>query len=486
MSRRLLLVLVPLFAALLIALGLPLAGIVAQRETQATYLDRLADSERFVALADAGLRSDPPRTTMLREEIQRHDELYGIAIAIVAPNRRILLSSHSTPDLRSPAVQSGLATAFAGFRADRIRTVWPWQRDPLVIVDPVGRDSDVIAAVVTVSPTDRLRAGVLRRWGLLGLLGVVPLVLAAFVAVPVSRWVLRPVRELDEASIAIGAGRLEARAETLRGPPELRRMVASFNDMADVVVRTLRRQRTFVSDASHQLRNPLMSLRLAVDNLAPYVEEDGREIHDDAVHEAEEMGRILDSLLALTRVETAGAAPRAVPLAESVAPHTPGWRATLERAGMRLDLQLPDVWVLAPGDGLGHVLDELVGNAARLSGGSLLEVRAVVADGMIEVHVRDDGAGLAAAEREQAVERFWRGRGQQNVAGTGLGLAICREVVETAGGQLDLLAAEPHGLDVRIRLARAKPPDEPAGEPEPSTGTIDGGAGVDWDDAFRR
>lgn len=454
MSRRLLLVLVPLFAALLVALGLPLAGIVAQRETQATYLDRLADTERFVALAEVGLRSE--RTALLEQEIRRYSDLYGISVAIVAPDGRALLTSQSAPDLDSPAVRDGLATALAGFRGDQIRTVWPWRRDPLVIVDPVGRDSAVVAAVVTVSPTDRLRSGVLRRWLLLGALGVVPLLLAAFVAVPVSRWVLRPVRDLDEASTAIGAGRLEARARPLRGPPELQRMVASFNDMADVVVRTLRRQRTFVSDASHQLRNPMLSLRLAVDNLAPHIDPDGREIHADAVHEAEEMGRILDSLLTLTRVESASLVPAPVLLATAIQSHVPAWQATLKRAGMALAVEVPpDVSVIAPGDGLGHVLDELIGNAARLSGGSRVEVVATIGERTIDLHVRDDGTGMDDDEREHAVERFWRGRKQQNVAGTGLGLAICREVVEAAGGQLDLLAAEPHGLDVRIRLARA-------------------------------
>jgi signal transduction histidine kinase len=453
-SRRLLLVLVPLFAALLVALGLPLAGIIAQRETQATYLDRLADSERFVALAEVGLRTD--RTAMLEQEIGRYEELYGIGVAIVGPDRRPLLTSRNSPDLDDPAVKAGLTTAFAGFRGDRIRTVWPWRKDPMVIVDPVGRDSAVVAAVVTVSPTDRLRAGVLRRWLALGALGVVPLLLAVFVAVPVSRWVLRPVRDLDEASTAIGAGRLEARPSALRGPPELQRMVASFNGMADVVVRTLSRQRTFVSDASHQLRNPLASLRLAVENLAPHVDEDGRELHADAVHEAEEMGRILDSLLALTRVESASTAPAPVALAAVVSEHETVWRSGLDRAQMTLAVDVPaDVQVIAPGDGLGHVLDELVGNAARLSGGSKVAVTAVAGDRTVDLHVRDDGVGLDASGREHAVERFWRGREQQNVSGTGLGLAICREVVEAAGGQLDLLPVEPHGLDVRIRLARA-------------------------------
>jgi signal transduction histidine kinase len=236
-------------------------------------------------------------------------------------------------------------------------------------------------------------------------------------------------------------------------------MVSSFNGMADTVVSTLRRQRTFVSDASHQLRNPLFSLRLAVDNLGPHVDADGRELHDDAVREAEEMGRILDSLLALTRVETAAAAPEPVPLAELVDAHAPAWRETLRRAGIGLDTDVPaGLWAMAPGDGLGHVLDELIGNAARLSGGSQVEVVAAVASNTVDLHVRDDGCGLDEADRELAVERFWRGRGQQNVAGTGLGLAICREVVEAAGGELTLLPNEPRGLDVRIRLELAEAP----------------------------
>jgi signal transduction histidine kinase len=327
----------------------------------------------------------------------------------------------------------------------------------------------VIAAVVTVSPTARLRSAVLRRWAFLGLLGLVPLVLAALVALPVSRWVLRPVRDLDEASTAIGAGRLEARAHALTGPPELRRMVASFNTMADIVVRTLRRQRTFVSDASHQLRNPLLSLRLAVDNLAPFVAPDGREAHEDAVNEAEEMGRILDSLLTLTRIQSAGVPSAPLRLDAVVAAHAGGWESTLTRAGLVLRLDVPEVWVMASGDGLGHVLDELVGNAARLSGGGQVEVLAVAGDGTVDLHVRDDGTGLDDTERELAVERFWRGRGRQNVAGTGLGLAICREVIQAVGGQLELRAAVPHGLDVRIRLASAEPaPSRPAEVTTPS------------------
>ncbi|MGH3739654.1 MAG: HAMP domain-containing protein, partial [Micromonosporaceae bacterium] len=274
MLRRLLVVVVPLLTALFLAMAIPLAANIAQRETQVTYLDRLADAERFASLTGDALGRG--ETGSLALELRRYEDLYGFAVAVVAPDGRLLLASSPGFDLKHPQVRAGLDTAFAGYRAERIDTVWPWQTDRMVLVEPVGRDSGVVAAVVTVSSTERLRTTVVRWWGLLALAALAPFLLVVAAAVPLSRWVLRPVHDLERTTTALAAGRLEARAGTLTGPPELRHVAASFNAMADVVTRTLRRQRTFVSDASHQLRNPLASLRLAVENLEAYLTAEGR------------------------------------------------------------------------------------------------------------------------------------------------------------------------------------------------------------------
>ncbi|HEY8372844.1 MAG TPA: HAMP domain-containing sensor histidine kinase [Pseudonocardiaceae bacterium] len=461
MLRRLLLVLVPLLVLLAAALGVPLGVAVAQRETQEVYLDRLTDAGRFASLAENALASG--RVSALHDELRRYDELYGISAALVAPGGRVLLASRPEPDLSEDAVAEGLADAFAGYRPAAPGVVWPWDSRPLVVVEPVGRDSEVVAAVVTVSPTASLRAEVLRQWGLLGVIGLLPLVALVAAAWPVSRWVLRPVRRLDEATAAVASGRLDIRAD-LDGPPELRRLAHSFNTMVDVVGRALRRQRAFVSDASHQLRNPLASLRLAVENLAPHLQgEEARAAHQLAVEEAAEMGRVLDALLAATRLESA-AASTPVDVDELVAGRVPAWRASAERAGLRLHIEIPPgLRVLEPPGGLGSVLDELVSNAVRLSGGSRVTVRAVLGDGAVELHVVDDGDGLSEEERTAALERFWRSPRHQNVPGTGLGLAICAELVSTAGGRLWLEPAPPRGLAAVVRLPKA--PDPPVSEP---------------------
>jgi signal transduction histidine kinase len=439
MLRRLLLVLIPLLLLLAAALGVPLANAVAERETQTTYLDRLADVSRFATLAETALTSG--RTEALQDELSRYDQLYGIPVTLVQPGGHVLFASRQRPDLTDPAVTAGLTAAFSGYRPGPPEAVMPWEPTPLVVVEPVGRDSEVVAAVVAVSPTDRLRADILSQWGWRAVLGVLPLLAAMASAWPISRWILRPIRRLDEATAAIAGGLVDTHVDDVSGPPELRRLSTSFNTMVDVVNTAMRRQRDFVADASHQLRNPLASLRLAVDNLEPHLpgDEFASEAHQIAVEEAQEMGNVLDALLAATRLD---AAAGTVDLALLVSVHLPKWQAL----GVAVETDVPEGQRVPVS--YGSVLDELVANAARLSGGTTVRVSFV--DG--ELHVADNGSGLSSADRALALGRFWRSPKHQNVSGTGLGLAICADLVAAAGGTLRLDDAAP-GLDVVITPA---------------------------------
>lgn len=447
MLRRLLAILLPAAFVLVAAVVIPLGAVIAQQRTQEVYVDRLGDAGRFASLARTALETERPDAFV--QEVGRYEDLYGIPVVVVAPDGEILAGSggggHQREVLRELGDPDTVTVALAGERPAPPTTVWPWESGPLVVAEPIGRDSEVIGAVVVAAPTERLGADILGSWGWLALASLVPLGLLVAASLPLSRWVLRPIGRLDAATTAVSSGDLDVRVDAEVGPPELRRLTESFNTMVGVVRRALERQRSFVSDASHQLRNPLASLRLAVENLAPHLTtEEAREAHAVAVDESTAMHRTLNSLLAATRLESV-TGTESVEVPELLETRVERWRALGEARGIGVSVDVPgNTRVLAPAGGLGSILDELVSNALRLSGGTRVEVRAVEGD-PVRISVLDDGWGLPEEERGLALERFWRSPRQQNTEGTGMGLAIVAELIGEAGGELTLGEGLPGG-----------------------------------------
>jgi two-component system OmpR family sensor kinase len=107
----------------------------------------------------------------------------------------------------------------------------------------------------------------------------------------------------------------------------------------------------------------------------------------------------------------------------------------------------------APGR-LDQVLDNLIENALMVSPeGSTIRLRAEGREGVVELHVVDEGPGLSRQDRERAFDRFWRGRGDAD--GSGLGLAVVRRLVEADDGRAELREAPGGGVDAVVVLRPA-------------------------------
>ncbi len=140
--------------------------------------------------------------------------------------------------------------------------------------------------------------------------------------------------------------------------------------MMDAVENAVQRQRAFVSDTSHQLRNPLTSLRLAVESLEPHMGPagNGRQLYDVAVDELKAMQRMLNSLQASARMESMRTASP-VDLDAVLATRVDRWRALTATAGKTLAVEVPPAGLRLleePPGGLGSILDELISNAYGL------------------------------------------------------------------------------------------------------------------------
>jgi len=459
MRRRLIVTYVTLLAAVLVGLNVPLAVTIAGNVGNRMFADRQGDTARFASLAEPALRND--QFGALGDELRQYDEMFGIAATVVGRDGRPVLASRGGIDLTDQRLRAAVAAALSGQRADVAPRIWPWQADPMVVAEPVGGGGQVTGAAVTVSPTGALHRAVWRSWALLAGVSALVLLAGAAAAVPLANWMLRPVQQLDQAAHALAAGRFEDRALAGPGPPELQRLTGSFNAMADRVAVLVERQRSFVSYASHQLRTPLATLRLWVENLEPSVSPAGREDHRMVAAEIERMGSMCDALLSYARAEATAAEVTDVDAAGVADDRVAIWSQAFGRAGITLvrtgERRAP---VRTAPQVLDQALDALLSNAVKFVGrGNRVVVlvdtvapRARGSAGWVDIHVIDNGPGLPAADLAQAAQPFWRSPGHQNVDGSGLGVTVAEALVTASGGRLDLLPAQPHGLHARVRL----------------------------------
>ncbi|MFE1791937.1 ATP-binding protein [Streptomyces sp. NPDC059525] len=467
MRARLLPLLVVLMAGVLLALGLPLAVSLAAAQQQKVVVDRIDDSARFAALAQfvidaegSGATGADERRDTLQLELARYHELYGIRVGIFYRDDNAMVRAPGwwqLPD--SDEARRSFEEALAGRRSHDPGQVWPWQvNGKLLVVSPVVLDGDVVAVVATESPTDQMRARILHGWLLIAA-GLAAAMLAAFgAALRLTGWVLKPVRTLDAAAHGIATGRMNSRVAAASGPPELRRLARSFNEMADNVEEVLEQQRAFVADASHQLRNPLAALLLRIELLALELPEGNEEIASVRT-EGKRLAQVLDDLLDLALAEHASAEIKLTDIAALASERVASWRPYAEEKGVRLsETGRSAVTGWADPIALSSALDAVIDNALKFTpAGEEVEVSVTAEGSSALVVVADRGPGLTEEELLRVGDRFWRSGRHQNVKGSGLGLSISRALLATGGGTISYAKNQPHGLRVTVAVPRTGP-----------------------------
>jgi len=219
-------------------------------------------------------------------------------------------------------------------------------------------------------------------------------------------------------------------------------------------------RRRLVASVSHDLRTPLASLRLLVESIDDGVvtgETRDRYLGEIRTHVAVLSG-LIDDLFELSRIEAGEISwtMSQVELRELVGDTVAAMRAPAAARGVSLAADLPadELLARANAEKLQRVLFNLIQNAIRHTpADGSVTVRARTAGNGVEVEIADDGDGIAAEDREQVFDAFYRGgdaaaRGEE---GAGLGLAISRAIVEAHGGRIWLEGATP-GTRVRFTL----------------------------------
>jgi two-component system OmpR family sensor kinase len=298
------------------------------------------------------------------------------------------------------------------------------------------------------------------------LLGIpLALLIAAGGGYLLARKSLAPVAAMSEKAREIGAATLNERIAVADDRDELGHLATTLNDLLERLQRAFESQRTFMADASHELRTPI-SIILGESDVALSRPERSRIEYRESIRivhrAAQKLTRIVQNVFLLARTD-AGTYPmlkRPLYLDDVIAECVQGLRTVAGAKHIEIaNVAEPDLAVSADEELLQALIQNLVENAVKFTPDhGRVDVSAIRSGDAYVVRITDSGPGIAASDQPFIFDRFYRGK--VGSPGAGLGLAIARWAAEAHGAVLILERSDANGSTFRITF----PATERAGE----------------------
>ncbi|TFI58217.1 HAMP domain-containing histidine kinase [Sphingomonas parva] len=283
----------------------------------------------------------------------------------------------------------------------------------------------------------------------LGFVLLAAILLSVLLSLFLARTIALPLRRLARAAHRVRLGR--AREVKVPLLPERRDEIGllarALHDMTHTLRNRIDATEAFAADVTHELKNPLASLRSAVDTLDRVKDPELQQRLLDVVrHDVARLDRLVVEIAEISRLDAELSRARFEPvdLGEVIQSMLPHWERQAAERQVRIAFARPGSGsAVVSGDEsrIARAIDNLVDNAISFSpADGLVEVGAAEIDDQVVVTVEDEGPGVPADKREQIFDRFHSIRPPEEEFGrhSGLGLALARATVEGHGGRIDV------------------------------------------------
>ncbi len=416
---------------------------------------RLIDDSRARGSLNAALR-DPDKDPWRRDAARFLDAAIDTVVGAARPPLfRERRNGLAWPDVRA-AIDPKIARASVWRAPDRTPVITAAARYGEGVVFTTANARDI---------TQTVRIERFRLTVVLAIVALLSVLLSLFLA----RTIVRPLRRLARAAVRVRLGR--AREVVVPRLPDRRDEIGllarALSDMSGALRERIDATEAFAADVTHELKNPLASLRSAVEGLSrvtdPALQAQLLAIVRDDVHR---LDRLITDISEASRLDAqlSRAKFEAVDVAAMIAGLLDQRRARGVERGVEIRFAAGDEALSVFGEGarLERVFENLVDNALSFSPDrGTVAISAVRIGEELEVRVEDEGPGVPEADRDTIFRRFHSVRPSGEAFGrhSGLGLAIARTIVEGHGGAIMVESREDRTSGARfvVRLPLAGP-----------------------------
>ncbi|HEX5938249.1 MAG TPA: ATP-binding protein [Actinomycetota bacterium] len=440
----------------IVALTVPLAIVLRDRARSELESVVLGNAQTIASVLnrDALEEGDGERDTLAADADRWAGEVGGRVVVLDADGT--VLADSDAEDVAEDFATAGrpeVGRALDSQASAEVRRSQEEGGDIAVAAAPIIDEGELVGAVRISKGVRAVQENVGRATAAIVAVALGGLLAGLLLAFALARSLARPLSSLATAAHRLGEGELAARAGKLEGGAEIEELAGSFDEMAGRVERTLRSQREFVANASHQLRTPLTGIKLRLEAAAAETsDEHVREQLRAADREVDRLAQIIERLLTMASEIEEGRVPEA-DLGDAVRRAVVRWDERAVRASSVLAVDGaagPAGRVAVDPDDLDQILDVLIDNAITHAPGRVaVSAKSDGSRGLL--HVDDRGPGIPADESSRVTERFFRGRGAAP-GGSGLGLAIARELAERWGGGLEVRGSPDGDPGTRIEV----------------------------------
>ena len=302
-------------------------------------------------------------------------------------------------------------------------------------------------AAMVARPMDEVDAQLAGLWRMSIQIFVIGVAGSGLIGFVVAGRVVRPVRRLTEAATRVAETQNVDQPIDIKRDDEFGQLASSFNEMLGALSLSREQQHRLVTDASHELRTPITSLRTNLEYMQrnSSIEEDERRlILDDVLFELDELTGLVTELVDLATDQHHMGEAECIELDELV-------DAVVQRHRRRTSYNIvytaTSSQIIAAPALVERAVSNMVDNALKWNPpDSSVQVR--VENG--SVRVSDNGPGIPVEEHEQVFERFYRTEGARSLPGSGLGLSIVRHVAESFGGQARIIDDGQPGTTIEL------------------------------------